>query len=59
MDDTITPEQLARELGIDAKRIRGFLRDPKDGRGPFEHGRYDRWHLRPEEADRVRARFRA
>lgn len=59
MDDTITPRELARELGIDETTIRDFLRYPDDGRGPFEHERrYARWHLPPNEADRVRARFR-
>lgn len=63
MDDaTITPVELSRELGLDrkGKQIRGFLRNPLDGLGPFEgHEIGTQWHLTPEQADRIRAHFRA
>lgn len=35
MNETITPVELSRELGMDRKgrQIRGFLRNPADGGG--------------------------
>lgn len=61
MDETITPVELSRELGMDrkGKQIRGFLRNPTDGGGPFEgHEIGTEWHLTPEQADRIRRHFR-
>lgn len=60
MDETITPVELSRELGMDRKgrQIRGFLRNPTDGGGPFEgHEIGTEWHLTPEQADRIRKHF--
>jgi len=59
MDDTVTPRELAEELGTEPINVRRFLREPTDGRGPFQHVHRQRWHLHREEADRVRAAFRA
>lgn len=59
-ESTITPVELSRELGMDrkGKQIRGFLRNPTDGGGPFEgHEIGTEWHLTPEQADRVRKHF--
>lgn len=61
MNETITPVELSRELGMDrkGKQIRGFLRHPADGGGPFEgHEINEPWHLTPEQADRIRKHFR-
>ena len=61
MDATITPPELARELGHDdgGHKIRKFLRHPWDGDGPFaNHLHRAHWHLAPQEADRVRRAFK-
>ena len=62
MDETtITPVELSRELGLDrkGKQVRGFLRNPQDGGGPFEdHEIGTEWHLTQEQADRIRKHFR-
>jgi hypothetical protein len=56
MDDEITPKDLARQLGVDAKAIRRFLRS-KYGvlRRPF----VNRWHLTETQVAEVRERFAA
>lgn len=51
--DTITPSELATELGVSDRRIRQWLRD--QGWQPVP---YTRWHLTPEQAARVREHFR-
>jgi hypothetical protein len=53
MDHTTRPADLARELSVDAKRIRRWLR----GEYP-DHRKHDPWHLTAEQADAVRRRFR-
>lgn len=61
MDETITPVELSRGLGLDrkGKQVRGFLRNPTDGGGPFEgHEIRTEWHLTREQAERTRAHFR-
>ena len=62
MDATVNPVQLAYELGHTdgGYAIRRFLRHPDDGGGDFSGHLYrQRWELAPEQAERVRARFRA
>jgi hypothetical protein len=54
-DDTTTPADLSRELSVDAKRIRDFLREPYGLLPPHE----TRWHLTLEQARAARARFGA
>jgi hypothetical protein len=54
MDQETTPADLSRELGIDAKRIRDFLREQYGLLPPSE----TRWRLNQERADAVRAHFR-
>lgn len=54
MSDTITPKALAEELGIDPKRLRGWLRK--------EHARAAEaknttWGIAPDVADLARERF--
>lgn len=48
------PEDLARELGIDGKRLRGWLRS-RWPRAPEEHGLA--WYLTPEQVTEVRRAF--
>lgn len=52
-EETVTPEQLAKELGVSAKTIRQWLRDQGWQAVP-----YTRWHLTPEQAHQVRARVK-
>lgn len=54
MTDPITPKQLAAELGVTPRTIRRWLRDQG-----WQSVPYARWELTPEQADQVRARFRA
>ncbi len=54
MNDTATPADLSRELGVDAKRIRAFLR----GQYGLLPSHETRWHLTLEQAQAVRAHFR-
>ena len=53
MTDTITPRELAKELGHSARTIRGWLREQG-----WQSQPYSRWHLTLEQADLVRAHFR-
>jgi hypothetical protein len=53
MNDDLTPADLARELGIDPKRIRQFLRAEWGKLPPYT----TRWSLTEEQARRVRQRF--
>lgn len=53
MDQTKTPAELAKELGVDAKRIRKWLR----AQG-WQSIPNTRWHLTTDQADQVRGRFR-
>lgn len=50
---TITPAELARELGVSDRRIRQWLREQG-----WQSLPYTRWHLTPEQAARVREHFR-
>lgn len=56
--DGVTPRELSRELGEPDRRIRAFLREPDDGGPPFTHEKHKHWSLGPEDAERVRRRFR-
>ncbi|WP_083653203.1 YfeC-like transcriptional regulator [Serinicoccus sp. CNJ-927] len=51
-EETVTPEQLAKGLGVSAKTIRQWLRDQG-----WQSVPYARWYLTPEQAQQVRARF--
>lgn len=53
MAETITPRELAKELGLSARTIRGWLR----AQGWQSHP-YTRWHLTDEKAALVRAHFK-
>jgi hypothetical protein len=52
--DDVTPADLARELGIDAKRIRAFLRATH---GKLNRSVETRWKLTPDQASTVRRHF--
>lgn len=52
MERTVTPSELARELGVSARRIRHWLREQG-----WQSVRYTRWHLSPDQAAQVRKRF--
>lgn len=54
-NDTTTPADLSRELSVDAKRIRDFLREQYGLLPPDE----TRWHLTLEQDRAVRTRFGA
>ena len=54
MSDPITPNELARELGVSAKTIRAFLRSQY---GPLRRPFETRWKLSAEQVAAVRARF--
>lgn len=54
MDDIATPRELAKELGISAKRIRTHLLAEY---GLLEERNLTRWELTTEEAALVRAYF--
>ncbi|WP_162940047.1 hypothetical protein [Gryllotalpicola protaetiae] len=49
--DELTPEDLARELGVTGRAVRSFLRDQYP-----DHERYARWFLTPEQTTAVRQR---
>ena len=53
--DTVTPEELAVELGVDAKAIRSWLRSVEMRSETEKHAR---WQLSTEEANFVRTQFR-
>lgn len=53
MEEMATPDDLAKELGVAARTIRQWLRDQG-----WQSMPYTRWRLTPEQADKVRARFR-
>lgn len=53
MGETITPRELAIELGVSARAVRQWLR----GQG-WQAVRYARWHLTSDQAAQVRAHFR-
>jgi len=55
MPELLTPADLARDLGVSAKRIREFLRATDGKLTPPA----TRWHLSDAQAVRVRTRFRA
>ncbi len=53
MGETITPGELAKELGVSDRAVRQWLRDQGWQAVP-----YARWHLTEEQAAQVRAHFR-
>ncbi len=53
MGETITPRELAKELGVSDRAIRQWLRDQG-----WQVVPYARWHLTAEQAVEVRAHFR-
>lgn len=53
MADTVTPRELAKELGLSPRTIRGWLRDQG-----WQSQPYARWQLTVEQADVVRTHFR-
>jgi len=53
MGETVTPRELAKELGVSARAVRQWLR----GQG-WQTVRYARWHLTDDQAAQVRAHFR-
>lgn len=53
MGETITPRELATELGVSDRTVRQWLRDKG-----WQSVPYARWNLTPEQAERVRAHFR-
>jgi uncharacterized protein YjcR len=53
MAETITPRELAKELGLSARTIRGWLR----AQG-WQSQPYTRWHLTADQAKLVRAHFK-
>ena len=55
MADHTTPSDLERELGIDQKRIRHYLRQRYGNLPAYT----DNWHLNQRAADDVRTHFRA
>lgn len=50
--DTVTPNQMAAQLGVSAKTIRAWLREQG-----WQHVHQARWHLTPDQAGQVRERF--
>lgn len=54
MDDHLTPADLARELGVDPKTIRAWLREEYGVLPPTE----TRWRLNREKATYVRTQAR-
>jgi hypothetical protein len=56
MADKITPALLAKELDVDAKRIRAYLR--KEFTRPVE-AKNSTWSLNSKEADAIRTKFTA
>jgi predicted transcriptional regulator len=54
MSDEITPEELARELGLNGRTIRAYLRE-KHSAG---HAPKSRWRLTDAQAQDVRSHFR-
>jgi len=53
--NTMTPKALAEELGIDAKRLRGWLRGSEFARDA--EAKNTTWAITPEAADAARAKF--
>ena len=53
-EGTYRPEELAARLGVDGRRVRGFLRD-RYPRSEAEHG--EAWSLPPEQSEAVLAHF--
>lgn len=53
---TFTPKELSEELGIDAKRIRAFLRGNEDTMRALDQ-KNTSWALTEAQADLVRDRF--
>jgi len=54
-DGTVTPEELALELGVTGRTIRAYLRSKHGVLPPF----VTRWHVDPERAADVRANVRS
>jgi hypothetical protein len=55
MSDPVTPSDLSKELGVDARRIREYLR--RKNQGTLTPA-VTRWYLTKPQADEVRAHFR-
>lgn len=53
MNDASTPRDLALELGVTQRAVRGYLRDRYGKLAPF----VSRWHLNEEQAADVRGHF--
>lgn len=53
----VTPKELAKELGIDAKRIRAYLRTTEKFGHLVTHAKQTSWQLSPAQAELVRVRF--
>ena len=51
--ETLTPKQLAVELGVSVKTVRAWLRDQG-----WQSVPYDRRHLTPEQAAELRGWFK-
>ena len=56
----VTAVELARRLGVDPKRLRGWLRGQAAADHPLlaAHLHYQRWEFNEEDADRLAAEFR-
>jgi uncharacterized protein YjcR len=52
VEQTVTPQELARELGISAKTLRQWLRDQG-----WQSVPYTRWQLTPDQAALARQHF--
>jgi uncharacterized protein YjcR len=52
MEQTVTPTELARELGVSARRIRHWPREQG-----WQSIPYARWQLSADQAAQVRSRF--
>jgi uncharacterized protein YjcR len=53
MTESITPRELAAELGVSDRTIRQWLRDQG-----WQSVPYARWELTPDQAEQVRDHFR-
>jgi hypothetical protein len=57
----ITPNELARRLGISPKTLRAWLRGQKKAGNPLValHMHYDRWFFTPEVAGELAHQYRS
>lgn len=56
MNESVTPRELARELGVSPRSVREVLRRRY---GKLAERQLTRWELTPDQADAVRAELRA